>query len=69
MRKVAENGHAVVVVAEGTGEELMQELNTEADKSGNKKLQPIAAGVNKKPQPKAMVRRSCRGLRKTNTLN
>jgi len=48
MRKVAENGHAVVVVAEGAGEELMEELNTEADKSGNKKLQPIAEFMKEK---------------------
>ena len=37
MRRVAEQGHAVVVVAEGAGEELLG-TSTGVDASGNKKL-------------------------------
>ena len=39
-RRVAEQGHAVVVVAEGAGEELLG-TSAETDASGNKKLPPI----------------------------
>lgn len=39
-RRVEEQGHAVVVVAEGAGEELLG-TSTETDRSGNKKLPPI----------------------------
>lgn len=39
-RRVRENGHAVVVVAEGAGEELLGE-SAETDESGNKKLPAI----------------------------
>lgn len=44
LRRVLEKGHAVVVVAEGAGEELLGE-NAEKDAGGNKKLPPI--GVSK----------------------
>src|SRR3546814_6206533 len=40
MRRVKEQGHAVVVVAEGAGEELLG-TSTDTDRSGNKKLLPI----------------------------
>lgn len=40
-RRLAEKGHAVVVVAEGAGEDLLQSRSTETDASGNKKLPPI----------------------------
>ena len=39
-RRVREQGHAVVVVAEGAGEELLGE-SAEVDAGGNKKLPPI----------------------------
>ena len=39
-RRVKKNGYAVVVVAEGAGEELLGE-STETDASGNKKLPQI----------------------------
>ena len=39
-RRVLEKGHAVVVVAEGAGEELLGE-SAEVDAGGNKKLPPI----------------------------
>lgn len=39
-KRVAEQGHAVVVVAEGAGEELLGS-STEVDAGGNKKLPPI----------------------------
>lgn len=41
-RVVEEQGHGVVVVAEGAGEELLGE-SVEADAGGNKKLPPIGA--------------------------
>jgi 6-phosphofructokinase 1 len=40
LRRVLEKGHAVVVVAEGAGEELLGE-SAEKDAGGNKKLPPI----------------------------
>ena len=40
LQRVAEQGHAVVVVAEGAGEELLGQ-SVEKDASGNKKLPPI----------------------------
>mmetsp|Transcript_8970 Transcript_8970/g.13483 ORF Transcript_8970/g.13483 Transcript_8970/m.13483 type:complete len:544 (+) Transcript_8970:45-1676(+) len=40
LRRVREKGHAVVVVAEGAGEELLGE-SAEKDAGGNKKLPPI----------------------------
>ena len=40
MRRVAEQGHAVVVVAEGAGEDILGE-SAETDASGNKKLPAI----------------------------
>jgi len=45
-RRVEEQGYAVVVVAEGAGEELLGE-STEADKSGNKKLPAIGQFLKK----------------------
>jgi 6-phosphofructokinase 1 len=47
MQRVKEKGHAVVVVAEGAGEELLGE-SAELDKSGNKKLPPIGDFIKKK---------------------
>jgi 6-phosphofructokinase 1 len=41
MRRVEEQGFAVVVVAEGAGEELMGTTSAETDASGNKKLPKI----------------------------
>jgi 6-phosphofructokinase 1 len=41
-RRVAEKGYAVVVVAEGAGEELLG-ANAETDASGNKKLPKVSA--------------------------
>jgi 6-phosphofructokinase 1 len=40
-RRVAEKGYAVVVVAEGAGEELLG-ANAETDASGNKKLPKVS---------------------------
>ena len=40
VRKVKKNGHAVVVVAEGAGEELLG-AESEVDKGGNRKLPAI----------------------------
>mmetsp|Transcript_10400 Transcript_10400/g.9324 ORF Transcript_10400/g.9324 Transcript_10400/m.9324 type:complete len:556 (+) Transcript_10400:34-1701(+) len=40
LRRVKEQGHAVVVVAEGAGESLLGK-NTETDAGGNRKLPPI----------------------------
>ena len=40
LQRVVEQGHAVVVVAEGAGEELLGQ-SVEKDASGNKKLPPI----------------------------
>ena len=48
MRRVKEQGHAVVVVAEGAGEELLGK-STETDTGGNRKLPPI--GVSHFMQP------------------
>lgn len=39
-KRVQEQGHAVVVVAEGAGEELLGK-NVETDAGGNRKLPPI----------------------------
>lgn len=39
-KRVKEQGHAVVVVAEGAGEDLLGQ-STEVDKGGNRKLPPI----------------------------
>lgn len=47
MQRVKEKGHAVVVVAEGAGEELLGQ-STEVDGSGNKKLPPIGDFLKKK---------------------
>jgi 6-phosphofructokinase 1 len=44
MQRVAEQGHAVVVVAEGAGEDVLGK-SSETDKGGNRKLPPI--GVRK----------------------
>ena len=41
-RRVKEQGYAVIVVAEGAGEELIGE-SAETDASGNKKLPPIVS--------------------------
>jgi len=46
MRRVAEQGYAVIVVAEGAGEELLGEA-AETDASGNKKLPPIGEFMKK----------------------
>jgi 6-phosphofructokinase 1 len=46
MEKVQENGHAVVVVAEGAGEELLGE-SAEMDAGGNKKLPAIGEFMKK----------------------
>jgi 6-phosphofructokinase 1 len=40
MKRVEKQGHAVVVVAEGAGEELLGQ-STETDAGGNKKLPAI----------------------------
>lgn len=40
LNRVKEQGHAVVVVAEGAGEELLGK-NSETDAGGNRKLPPI----------------------------
>jgi 6-phosphofructokinase 1 len=40
MQRVSEQGHAVVVVAEGAGEDIMG-MSQETDKGGNRKLPPI----------------------------
>jgi 6-phosphofructokinase 1 len=40
MQRVSEQGHAVVVVAEGAGEDIMG-MSEEKDKGGNRKLPPI----------------------------
>eukprot|EP00392_Amoebophrya_sp_AT5.2_P004524 g4532.t1 len=40
-RVIEKKGHAVVVVAEGAGEELMTDMAKDTDKSGNKKLPKI----------------------------
>ena len=42
MRRVKEQGYAVVVVAEGAGEEILGE-SEEKDAGGNKKLPPIGS--------------------------
>ena len=42
MRRVKEQGYAVVVVAEGAGEDILGE-SADVDASGNKKLPPIGA--------------------------
>jgi 6-phosphofructokinase len=44
MRRVADQGHAVVVVAEGAGEELLGQ-SAETDASGNKKLPAIGVST------------------------
>lgn len=46
MRRVGEQGYAVIVVAEGAGEELLGE-QVEKDASGNKKLPPIGEYMKK----------------------
>jgi 6-phosphofructokinase 1 len=46
MRRVHQQGYAVVVVAEGAGEEVLG-TSTEADASGNKKLPPIGEFMQK----------------------
>jgi 6-phosphofructokinase 1 len=43
MKRVSEQGHAVVVVAEGAGEELLGK-SAEKDAGGNRKLPPIGVG-------------------------
>jgi 6-phosphofructokinase 1 len=45
-RRVKKNGYAVIVVAEGAGEELLGE-STETDASGNKKLPKIGEFMKK----------------------
>lgn len=45
-KRVKEKGYAVVVVAEGAGEELLGE-STETDASGNKKLPQIGEHMKK----------------------
>ena len=40
-RRLARRGHAVIIVAEGAGQELMAAASTEFDASGNKKLGDI----------------------------
>ena len=47
LRRVTENGHAVVVVAEGAGEEILGTA-AEVDAGGNKKLPPIGEFLKKK---------------------
>mmetsp|Transcript_6016 Transcript_6016/g.14916 ORF Transcript_6016/g.14916 Transcript_6016/m.14916 type:complete len:255 (-) Transcript_6016:169-933(-) len=44
-RRVLEKGYAVVVVAEGSGQELLDKINETEQGSGNKKLPPIAEYV------------------------
>jgi 6-phosphofructokinase 1 len=44
LRRVKEQGHAVVVVAEGAGEDLLGQ-SAETDKGGNRKLPKIGVGV------------------------
>ena len=39
--RLEKHGHAVVVVAEGAGQDLIAELPTETDASGNKRLADI----------------------------
>ena len=40
-RRLAERGHAVIVVAEGAGQELIQRMAAATDASGNTRLQDI----------------------------
>ena len=44
MKRVSEQGHAVVVVAEGAGEDLLGK-SSEKDKGGNRKLPPIGVSL------------------------
>jgi len=67
MQRVKEKGHAVVVVAEGAGEELLGE-SAEIDMSGNKKLPPIGDFIKKKieeyyERESKQVRRETRAVR------
>lgn len=45
MQRVEENGHAVVVVAEGAGEDVLGQ-SAEVDAGGNRKLPAIGVSVN-----------------------
>lgn len=49
-RKLAENGHLVVVLAEGAGQDLMKEEPESYDASGNVRLQDIGAFLREKIQ-------------------
>ena len=40
-RRLKENGHVVIVIAEGAGQELLSESMNQQDASGNKLLQDV----------------------------
>ncbi|KAE8682815.1 ATP-dependent 6-phosphofructokinase 3 [Hibiscus syriacus] len=46
--RLKENGHMVLVIAEGAGQELLAESNTQKDASGNKLLQDVALWVSQR---------------------
>ncbi|GMJ07372.1 phosphofructokinase 3 [Hibiscus trionum] len=47
-RRLKENGHMVLVIAEGAGQELLAEETTQKDASGNKLLQDVALWVSQR---------------------
>ncbi|KAL4285366.1 hypothetical protein GQ457_16G003060 [Hibiscus cannabinus] len=47
-RRLKENGHMVLVIAEGAGQELLAESSTQKDASGNKLLQDVALWVSQR---------------------
>ncbi len=49
-RRVSEQGHALVVVAEGAGQEYLQQEPPEVDASGNKKLRDFGAYLRRRIQ-------------------
>lgn len=53
-RRLKENGHMVIVIAEGAGQELL-DAKSEQDASGNKLLQDVGLWISQKIKVRVMI--------------
>lgn len=56
-RRMKENGHMVIVIAEGAGQDLFSKNSVDKDASGNKLLQDVGLWISQKIKVRGIMHR------------